>query len=1381
MKIFSRSLRLALLPFVFFTLGSDSLYARLEVFASFENPAEVAAVSGSKGVRITVSKRFPAWGGNSLEVIFPAGGGLAEISKVPTDWLRQESLLVFIWSEQPAKVELELRDSTSGHFPKIFTLRRGVNHLQLRLADVQGIDLLHMRSVILKSFGSETFYLDYFALDRFHPVLEKRGRWDINYSLQVQTPHIPWARPFIGGPIRTYAISDVADGRGIVELAQRLELDFKATTIGRSPGTNKWGFGDFYEQRSSGGESWSDPYSLAHTYIADDLFHGPNYDVILWPGLHPWESYPVEVRNQVRKRVEAGAGLVIFYPFSRAGARGDLWDLSALTGINDTKQGKADLDQTEWRSKKDHYITRGISFEAFPWGHIRTAHYRAAGEVLVETSRGTPVLAVRTVGKGRVVSFGYVEKGMIPEIDNVFETGLHYPYHEYLWSLVARAVVWAARREPQADIERVQRSADGVTVTLKQSPANAVVVAMARNSFGEVQEEMSVPALRKAGTVNLKFTKPTEGGRHFVDVRLLQNGRVHDWATLTFDLPSKVAIQSITLGDNSVQVGQPVSARLRLSASEKVDCIVTGRLFDNYDRLVDEHRVRATVQGESEHAFNFNSKGVLTHLAKVDCEVSVAGLRSDRGIAEVFVLQPRKWDDYDIVMYRFGPDPIPGTWPTIDQQLRRLNVTTLSSYSLSHSKHANYNIQAQTRISGQESPDGPKRAYYNNMKKKYAETRDKKVLVREYCLSNPAYRELISKELKQKTEPWVPFSPLSYYVYEEPSLTCYEDDLDLCFSSYCMAAMRTWLKDEYRTLEVLNTQWGSRFTAWDEVVPDDTYQAQARGNYASWADHRTFMEKTYAECFEFVLGLLRKIDPAGILLNSGTQESGAHNGCDYSRINQFTQHLNAYSGGNQLDFHRCFNPDLKISGGAGYGVLGKDVFYNFYDNLFKGCNGGAYIFWQYSTLDPDLTMSQSGKDMEEGFRELRGEGIGKLVGSATPDNHGIAIHYSYPSIHGTWIVDGEITERVTHHTSPTFRRFNANRDGWVRMLRDSGLQFDFISYSDVEKGGLISKGYKTLILPMSVALSDKEVEAIRAFARQGGTVIADALPGIMDEHCTFRKPRALADVFGIAATRADRGAIVAMSGEPNLKLDGAKAYLTDADRPMLLHNRFGEGSAILLNYFPDRYPEDKHEGKNGPGLEKIKRILTAAEIKPKVRLTSLGGDPIGNCASYLFNNGSTRLLGLVPDKEKLAAQRVRITLEEGAAVYDVRRKRYLGSGSVFETEIAPAVPQLFALVKGQIGGLDLRAPSSTRLGEEVRIDFRVHGAGNLRSVAKVIVTDPMGRQIRFYGGNENITNGAGNAVFRTALNDRSGTWHVSVTEVISGEMSKIEINIVPRR
>ena len=1354
-----------------------------EVFATFENPEEVASIKASEGVRIAASKRFPAWNVASLEAVFPQTGGAIDLTKIPQDWRRKESLLLFAWAVQPAEVKLRLGDADGGRFVHTFALRTGVNHLQLRLARVRDVDLRKMRSLTIETARGGTFYFDYFALDRFHPVLEERGRWDVDYTMAIETPHVAFARPFAGGRIRAYAISDVADGRAIVELAQRLDLDYRVTSIGRSEGVNKWGFGDFYEHRSFGGEFWEGAYSLAHTYIADDLLNGPDCDVILWPGLHAWESYPEEIRREIRRRVEAGAGLVLFYPNSKEDSKeSDLWSLSPLIRNGAIRRGKnadrKDLDQTPWRARGEHYITRGVPLDAFPWGHLSVPPSEAAGEVLLETSRGAPVLAVKTVGKGRVVAFGYSERGMIPEVEEMFETGLHYAYHEYLWSLVSRAVIWAAKREPQSAIRELQLSANSLRVTLDRAPEGAEVGVIIRSRFDEFEAMERVPVKQQSAT--LTFPKPLSGGRHFAEAYLIEKGRGIDWAARTFDVPAQATIRELALESDRVKLGAPVNARLRLQAAG--DCTLTARLYDNYDRLLDERRYPIKTQGEAEQTISLNSAGALTALARVDCEVASDGVRGDRRVREVFVLQPRRWDDYDIVMYLFDKEPIPGIWPAIDAQLRRLNITTLSSYTLSHSKHANYNIQAQTRISGQESPDGAKRDYYVKLKKQYAETRDKTKLVREYCLNDPAYRELIRKELKQLVEPWTGFSPMSYYVYEEPSVTCYVDALDLCFSPHTMRAMRDWLKTEYKSLDALNRQWGTRFANWEEVTPDDTAEAQQRGNYASWADHRTFMEKSYADTFEFVLGELRKLDPEGILLNSGTQESAPHNGSDYSRINQFTKHLNSYDGGNQFDFHRNFNPEVKISGGAGYGMLGKQVFYDFYRNLFKGANGGAYVFWQYSTLSPDLTLCQSGQDIAEGFRELRGQGIGKLIASGAPDNSRIAIHYSYPSIHGSWIVDGKIVPEVVYDsTSATHRRFNANRDGWVKILRDSGLQFDFIAYGDVEKGDLIAKGYRTFILPMSVALSDKEAAAIREFARQGGTVIADALPGVMDEHCTFRDARALADVFGVVATKSNRDAIVAMKGEADLKLSTAKAMRTEEGHPMLIENRFGQGRAYLLNYFLHRYPEDKLERRQGPAMEKLKQVITAAGIQLSVRLTSLAGARVADCESYLFNFGSTRLLGLVPDKDKPASERVRIAFEQKGeqkgALYDVRRKRYVGAGSTFETEIEPAVPRLLALVETRISGLELQAATNARLGEAVTVQFRIASSPQLRSVAVVNVTDPSGREMRHYGGNQEIANGAGTVTFRTALNDARGVWRVAVTEALSGETAYAEIAI----
>ncbi len=1365
--------------------AAPALRAEQQVFASFESSDEVAAVRASARVRVSQSERFPAWERNSLEIVFPEDGGAVETARVPADWRRQESLLAFVWSMQPGEARVALTDAAGSVASRVFALRAGVNHLQWPLAEMPGLDRSAVRRLSLETKQGGTWYLDYVALDRYHPVLKARGRWDIDYSTEVETPHIPWARPLGGGPIRVFALADVADGRGVIELAQRLDMQLRATTIGSSPGTNKWGFGDFYTQRSSGGEFWAHAYSLAHAYIADDLIHGPSYDVILWPGLRPWDSYPQEIRDALRRRVEQGTGLVLFYPFSRDGKSDAAWTPSPLVRAPDIKNEDSNnffrnrfenLDHSPWQPVGEHYITRGVPLPLFPWEQMAVPPSSAAGQVLLRTASGNPVLAVQTLGKGRVVAFAYTEKGMIPEIHDVFETGLHYPYHDYLWSLVARAVVWAAGREPAAAIREVTCTAAAVEARVDGAPAGSRLAVTVRNSFGEV--ETTGFAAARDGARRLRFGLPRlQGGRHTIEARLLQGDRALDWSVTTLDVPAGVTIRSLKPVTDRVRSGDEVAVRLTLEATAPATAEIRMRLYDNYDRLLDERYATATLPAAAEHSFALATRGALTHLARVDCEVVVDKVRADRRTADVFVLQPRRWDDYDIVMYRFGPDPIPGIWPKIDEQMRRLNVTTLSSYSVNHSKHANYNVQAQTRIPGQESPDGPARDYYTAMKKKYLATGDKHVLRRQYCLDDPDYRALVSKELSRLTDPWVPFSPMSYYVYEEPSLTCYTDAVDICFSPHTLDAMRRWLRESYGSLERLNRQWGTDFTTWDAVEPDDAPGAQRRGNYASWADHRTYMEKTYADSFAFVLDELRKIDPEGILLNSGTQESGSHNGCDYSRINRYTRHLNAYDGGNQLEFHRCFGTDLKISGGAGYGVLGRDVFYNFYDNLFKGSNGGAYVFWQYSTLDPDLTMSQSGKDMEQGFQEMRGEGIGKLVGLAVPDNHGIAIHYSYPSIHGAWILDGKVKEEASEHTSEALDRFNDNRDGWVKLLKDSGLQFDFIAYGAVENGELLSRGYQTLVLPMSIALSDREVEAIREFVRGGGTLLADALSGVMDEHCTFRASRPLLDVLGISAAPGSREALLSEAQDRGVQLTTGRNLARAGASPAAVANRFGSGRTYLLNHFLSTYPKDRLEGRAGPALQDMALVLEDAGLAPKARITQASGAPVAGCAAYLFNLGSTRLLGLIPDRDGTGVERIRIRLDTPGTVYDVRNKAYVAAGQEFVTEIEPAVPRLFAIVEAPVSAVLAASPSAIAAGEEIRVEFQVTGAPGLRSVAKVEVFDPSGKIVRYYSGNEDIRDGKGNTRFRTALNDARGDWRVVVTEVVSGKRAAVPFTL----
>src|SRR5215217_2686520 len=131
-----------------------------------------------------------------------------------------------------------------------------------------------------------------------------------------------------------------------------------------------------------------------------------------------------------------------------------------------------------------------------------------------------------------------------------------------------------------------------------------------------------------------------------------------------------------------------------------------------------------------------------------------------------------------------------------------------------------------------------------------------------------------------------------------------------------------------------------------------------------------------------------------------------------------------------------------------------------------------------------------------------------------------------PSVHGASILGHHRHFDGGEDASPEklAANFPADRDGWVRAVKDLGLQFDFISSEQLERGGLAPGKYRVLILPMSVALSAEESKAVEEFVRAGGVVIADAATGVMDEHCGWRPAGALNELFGITSAEPTKRA-----------------------------------------------------------------------------------------------------------------------------------------------------------------------------------------------------------------------------------------------------------------
>ncbi len=815
--------------------------------------------------------------------------------------------------------------------------------------------------------------------------------------MEIETPHVKWANPLAGGPVKLLAVPSVSEGRTVIELAQRLSLDLTTVSIDPAWDVNKWTmcFGRDYGARAEQGN-----LKLIYSYLEQELVSEKHFDAILLPLNHGWTELTEASRAAIAKRVRAGCGLVLVRPFS--------CPLSPL----EAKGGEdGPYERSAWKRKGEHFITRPIPVETFPFQFIEQhgARLRAGAEALIESELGTPVLAARTEGHGRVIGFGYKSYGVSWQMP--FEARHHAVdlYWEYFYALLCRALLYAAKRE------------DAETPDWSKSERRA------RELYGV----------------------PRSGG-----------------------------VDGLKVSEAVIREGAVVEVGFQASRPAVVE------LIDGLGRVV--------AKGEGRDGVTLQAGRALVHSGVVRVTAGDAV-----EVAPVhFEAASREWTDYEVVLPWSGPRSYQPWMKALDEQFRRIGVTTLASPE----RNFRFLVSAHLNAFG---IYWYRRENYLKRKKLYAETRDKKYLTREVVLQSPEFEASVRKQFGGRTEEMAALKPFAYYLADESSLTCYTDAFDVDWAPEALAGLREWLKKEYGGLDELNAAWGTAFSAWEAVVPMTTEEAQKHGNFAPWADHREYMEREFVRAFAKARDWLKEMDAGARPSISGTQVPTAHNGCDWYSIDQELEYIQPYSGGGQDAMHYLFNPKLRITGFTGYGTVGDAARYQQWQRLFYG-HCGASIFWHYTMLNPDLTFSEQGRALAETFGKLQ-SGIARVFMNSEVVEDGVAIHFSMASIRGAWITDGVISAEMgnANRSSKNFADLAKRRDAWVKELEKQGVQFRFLATQQIERGEL--DRFRVLILPYSIALSDAEIAAIERFLQRGGRVFADEQVGRMDEHCRWRK------------------------------------------------------------------------------------------------------------------------------------------------------------------------------------------------------------------------------------------------------------------------------------
>jgi len=1282
---------------------------------------------------------------------------------------------------------------------------------------------------------------------------------DITYSSAVVTPHVPWATKLPQGPIKSFFIPSIQYGRDMVELMQRLALYPTTDSIDSSWDINCWGIGDYYGHEYRGDR---DDFRIVYGYVEKDLTGDARYEVMLIPGINGWSRMTRATRDAILRRVQEGAGLVLLHPFVGDVAghpfKGDepvgderIWELSPLVGVaNDTvnERGYPEVNRDavtkgKWEPGDPHFITEGLPLELLPEGTVGGSFYRykSKGDVLIK-SGAHPIMSVSNYGKGRVVAMAYIEEGFTPQSINPIENKIYWDYWEYQYSLLARAVLWAAGRNTPVRIQSLIADQDEVKLLLNAASQQSVKIEVnGHNEFGQALGSTTVDKVLHSGAnaveipdAKLRPSFGWPGGRQILNV-IIRNARDNstlNWGAATFTTPKRAMMTSAKTAVDVYKRGETLSAVLRASGNLN-GLQMRMQVWDDLGRLLGN--ISAPARGERTFTFpltNFLGKSALVRGELVDAQGAIVD--QVRAKPAMVVQDTRRAKDYTALV-SFG-----GTKHYLqDAQMKMVRAAAADTgFTWSNDVDNSLNIPRGTfgvywYDRGPTSPEAMERAIadyqktsdfealgYLTKKELYKRTGDKKFLQRTPSFNDPAVLKNLADIVRASARNKARYNMDYYFVGDEGSLTSYGDAVDFDWNPHTLAEFRAWLQQQYGSLTALNNTWRTSFSDWNSVVPYTTDEARKTRNFAPWADHRTFMEITFARAYQTARDAAIEGDPDAHIAVSGTQATNAYNGADWSRLDRVIDDFLSYDGGNQWDMHRSFaKPNAMIGFWTGYGSHGLAVQNAIWTAAIHNVLH-PNIFWMYSFLNPDLTHSASARDMGKAFSSLRSEGVGKLLMESARQQDGIAVYYSMPSIHAASILgyhqrssddDDEVADKAR-------LSFSANRDGWVKTIKDLGLQFDFVSSEDVAATGIANDKYKVVVLPLVFALSDEEIQQLEQFVTRGGVVIADAATGWVDQHCAWHKNDRVNKLFGIATVASDKRVLKLAAGvvsassqgnewslpqdlsdiriaEPDVKAVGGTVLLKSDNGDAAIVNRTGKGWTIYLNTAWDQYPKHRATNFGGAAYRRlVNALFNKASIRPAVEVTSPDGRQLPQMQIARYKFGNAEIVAIVKENVALAGvvgqdgvttyndaslgqvakQELTIKLPRKFYVTDVRAGKKLGFTDVVHSSILVGDALVLALTP-ESNELKFDAPDSARAGEQVSFSFKSTTTGT--SLVRCQVYAPDGSRLPIYSSNVLIQNGRGTFSLPFALNDPTGKYVVRATDVVTGAVTEKSIQV----
>lgn len=501
-------------------------------------------------------------------------------------------------------------------------------------------------------------------------------------------------------------------------------------------------------------------------------------------------------------------------------------------------------------------------------------------------------------------------------------------------------------------------------------------------------------------------------------------------------------------------------------------------------------------------------------------------------------------------------------------------------------------------------------------------------------------------------------------VKSSPFRAAYSLDDEISWGSFVKACMwkiaedsvyRNWLKEVYGEKVPANPGWIS-YDSLRRQLPTWTI---GQFDCHQFMDQLSFNDSHWNNFIGELVDFTNSLDPQTPVGFVGAQSPDAFGGYDYAKLVKKVQFLEAYGLDDTQTVVRSFNPNNAIPVvSTHFHQNNPDTIWQAWYSISHGNKG--FIGWVNNWFD-EKTPKEWHNVVGVHYKEL-GQKIGPLMVKTTWIHDKVAIYYSHASIQMSWILDAEAHGSTWPNRNGNDERATwslVNR-AWRKMLKDEGIQADYISYDNVIKNGVPTE-YKVLILPSTYCLSDVEAREIRKFCNNGGTVIGDFLTGVFNQHGVGRPDGGVLDnMFGIKQDanlkQGDvftNGVWVEVDQDTNWsnagkfetfmkngntsKMHASGFNIAVPTMPVNTVSKYGKGTAIFFNLSPQWYNAYRQSG----GMEECKKRsifmepIHKAGLKRWVEIENAGNDSFGYEITYWQKDNRTILFLVTnPDSTK---------------------------------------------------------------------------------------------------------------------------------------------------